>query len=71
MMATQTNSSATGADYMFTIAKNASILANFDPRIAEAFKESVKEILKIMEERYAATRTWEEKEKDKTRRELK
>ena len=46
-----------GADYTFTMAKNASILAVFDPRIIEAFKESVLETLDIAEARYAETRT--------------
>lgn len=46
-----------GADYTFTMAKNASILSTFDPRILEAFKESVLETLNIAEERYAETRT--------------
>ena len=46
-----------GSDYTFTMGKNASILATFDPRIVEAFKESVVETLKIAEERYSATRT--------------
>ncbi|MHB1680822.1 MAG: MobF family relaxase [bacterium] len=46
-----------GADYTFTLAKNASILALYDERILKAFEESVKETIDIMEERYAATRT--------------
>ena len=46
-----------GADYTFTLAKNLSILATNDSRILDAFKESVKETLDIMEERYAETRT--------------
>ena len=46
-----------GADYTFTMSKNASILATLDPHILEAFKESVIETLKLAEERYAATRT--------------
>jgi conjugative relaxase-like TrwC/TraI family protein len=46
-----------GADYTFTLAKNASILALYDDRILKAFEESVKETINIMEERYAATRT--------------
>ena len=45
-----------GADYTFSMSKNASILAFFDPRIGKAFNESVNETLKIMEERYAGTR---------------
>ena len=46
-----------GADYTFTMAKNSSILAMLDPRILDAFKESVIETLDIAEERYAETRT--------------
>ncbi|MHB8231952.1 MAG: MobF family relaxase [bacterium] len=46
-----------GADYTFTLAKNASILALYDDRILKAFDESVKKAIDIMEERYAATRT--------------
>ena len=45
-----------GADYTFSMSKNASILAFFDSRIGNAFEESVNETLKIMEERYAGTR---------------
>ncbi|MHB8231947.1 MAG: relaxase domain-containing protein [bacterium] len=40
-----------GADYTFTLAKNASILAIYDDRILKAFEESVKETIYIMEDK--------------------
>ena len=46
-----------GANYTFTLSKNLSILAMNDSRILDAFRESVRETLNIMEEQYAETRT--------------
>lgn len=46
-----------GADYTFTLGKNASVISFYDDRVRQAFNESVNETLKLAEERYAITRT--------------
>ena len=50
------DSGRAGWDFTFSLSKNASILAFQDRRILDAFRDSVRETMKIAEQRYAQTR---------------